>query len=244
MNNKAILIMMVPVMVALLIAGSCKKKTTCVDGNGDFKMETRQTDDFNRIVSNGAFNITYSQANATRVDVFAGSNILPLIQTSVSAQTLLVRVKDGGCYNTLQPVEITLTSTDLKGVTLNGSGTFNGNNLNLNNLAFETNGSSTVNSTLDLNDLTISINGSGNYNLVGSAKKGRINISGSGILYSSAFVQDSCGIIISGSGDAHVYVTKYLDVTISGSGSVYYKGNPEEIISNITGTGGLIDEGK
>ncbi len=85
-------------------------------------METRQTGTFNRIVTNGAFNITFSQASETRVDVFAESNILPLIQTSVSDQTLLVQVKNDGCYNTPQPVEVTLAAPDLKSVSLTGSG--------------------------------------------------------------------------------------------------------------------------
>lgn len=243
MNYKLSLAIL-PAIVILLSMGSCKKKIQCVDGNGDFKMETRQTDTFNRIVTNGAFNITFSQASETRVDVFAESNILPLIQTSVSDQTLLVQVKNDGCYNTPQPVEVTLAAPDLKSVTLSGSETFNGNNLNLDVLNYETDGSATVNSTLDVNELTVSVNGSGNYNLVGSARKGRFGIAGSGMIFSSAFVQDSCEVVISGSGDAHVYVTKYLNVTISGSGSVYYKGNPDKIDSNITGTGELIDEGK
>ena len=241
--NKKLILAMIPVLALLLTIGSCKKKTTCVDGNGDFKMETRQTDPFNKIVSNGAFNINYSQASGTRVDVFAESNILPLIQTEVSDQTLIIQLQDDACYNAQQPVEITLTTPDLKAASLNGSETFNANNLNLDELSIETNGSATVNSSLDLNKLIINLNGSGDYNLVGSTKLGRFSIPGSGSIYASAFVQDSCEISLSGSGDVHVFVTKYLNVEISGSGSIYYKGNPGKIISNITGSGELIDEG-
>ncbi len=243
MKNK-LFFALIPALAVLLTIGSCKKKTTCVDGNGDFTMETRQIGDFERIVSNGAFNITFSQASSTRVDVFAESNILPLIQTAVSDRTFIVEVKDDDCYNTTQPVEITLTSPVLESVTLSGSETFNANNLKLDVLNYETDGSATVNSLLDVNELTVSLNGSGDFNLAGSAKRGRFGIPGSGMIYASAFVTDSCEVIISGSGDAHVYVTKYLKATISGSGSVYYKGNPGEIISDITGSGELVDEGK
>jgi hypothetical protein len=39
---------------------------------------------------------------------------------------------------------------------------------------------------------------------------------------------------------AEVHATQFLDVTISGLGSVYYKGHPT-ITENITGGGSLID---
>lgn len=239
-----LLLVILPAVIVILSTGSCKKKTTCVDGNGEFQMETRQPGDFNRMVSSGAFNINYSQAGSPRVDVFAESNILPLILTTVTDQTLFINVKDDGCYSASQPVEVTLTSGDLKAVTLTGSETFTANNLKLGSLDMETDGSATVTGSLDLNELTVSLNGSGDYNLVGSANYGKYSVPGSGNIYASAFLQDSCEVILSGSGDVHVYVTKYLNVNISGSGSVYYKGNPGEIISNITGSGELINEGK
>ncbi len=239
-----IILALIPSLMIILTIGACKKESECVDGNGDYKIDTRQPGDFNRIVSNGAFNINYSQTNSTSVDVFAESNILPIIQTTVTDQTLIIQVQDDGCYNAQQPVEVTLTSPDLKAVTLNGSETYTANNLKLDNLDMETTGSAMVNSSLDLNELTVTLSGSGNYTLVGSANTSRFNIPGSGNIFASVFVTDSCEVILSGSGDIHIYVTKYLKVMISGSGSVYYKGNPGEIDSTITGSGELINEGK
>ncbi len=228
----------------LLAAGSCKKKTECVDGNGDFKMETRQTGDFDMIASNGAFKITFSQLDDYRVDVFAESNILPLILSNVVINTLFLEVEKDACYNSGQPVEITLTAPDLKSVTMTGSEMFTANNLNVDNLGFETHGSATVSCLLDVKMLAVSVIGSGDYNLAGSTGKGNISIPGSGTVYASALQQDSCEVAVSGSGDAYLFVRKYLHVVISGSGNVYYKGNPEEVVSEITGSGKLINEGK
>jgi hypothetical protein len=78
--------------------------------------------------------------------------------------------------------------------------------------------------------------------LAGNADEGNLNISGSGNIYASNFLQNKVYITLSGSGDTHISVTAYLDVTISGSGNVYYKGDPSVINKNITGTGQLIDE--
>jgi len=51
---------------------------------------------------------------------------------------------------------------------------------------------------------------------------------------------DTCYITSTGIGDCEVNVIHILNVTISGVGNVYYKGNPT-ITSNITGLGQLID---
>ena len=239
-----LILALIPSVLILLGMGSCKKKTSCVVGNGDFVMDTRTPGNFNRVVANGDFNLTFSQLNETRVDVFAESNILPLIQTTVSNDILVIQLQNNACYSTTQPLEVTLSSPDYKSVTLNGSGTINGNNLKLDVFSYEVSGSGGISSSLDVDDLTVTIDGSGDATLVGTGGTADFSVNGSGTLYASVFTTDTCKVNVTGSGDAHVNASKYLDVTISGSGNVYYKGHPATINSNITGSGSLIDDGK
>lgn len=68
------------------------------------------------------------------------------------------------------------------------------------------------------------------------------SISDAGELNAFELEADSATIIASGSGDAEVTITgDDLEVDISGSGSVYYKGMPSNIQSRISGAGELID---
>jgi hypothetical protein len=48
---------------------------------------------------------------------------------------------------------------------------------------------------------------------------------------------NKCEVRISGSGDVEISVKAELDASISGSGTVNYKGNPNHVNSNALGSG-------
>jgi len=232
-----------PVLILMLIFSSCTKDK-CVKGNDELKMETRETPDFDSFTDDGSFIINYSKAAETRVDVFAETNILPLIETVEAGNTLRIGLKENSCIETNHTPEITLTSPELKGVILNGSGNITMSNVDFENLYLENNGSGNLEGAISGNILDVIMSGSGNCTLAGDVVKGKTKVEGSGNFLAYSFVQDSCYVEVSGSGDVEVYAQKYLSVNISGSGNVYYKGNPEKVFSNITGSGKLINAGE
>ena len=223
----------------LMSFNACKKDNTqnCVDGNGDVVQEQRDVGNFINVQTDGAYKVFLYQGAKTQVDLFAESNIIPLIQTSVVNQTLVVKVQDGQCYNTNNPVEVSIVSPEFEVVSFNGAGDIAASNLVLDKLTFNLNGAGGINSGLDLQDFTLNIVGAGNANIVGTGKVGHIIVSGAGNVYATNFFQETVYVSISGTGDARIYVTKLLDVTITGSGSVYYEGNPETVNTKITGSG-------
>ncbi len=81
------------------------------------------------------------------------------------------------------------------------------------------------------------ISGSGKILATGSAQEVKATISGSGEVLAADLVTDRCDVRISGSGDVEINVNKELDATISGSGSVTYKGNPAHVNSHASGSG-------
>jgi hypothetical protein len=81
------------------------------------------------------------------------------------------------------------------------------------------------------------VSGSGEIRAQGSAKEVKTSISGSGKVLASNLVTDKCDIRISGSGDCEINVKSDLDATISGSGSVTYKGDPQHVNSHSSGSG-------
>jgi Putative auto-transporter adhesin, head GIN domain len=82
-----------------------------------------------------------------------------------------------------------------------------------------------------------SVSGSGKIDASGSAQQVKSSVSGSGKVMASNLVTDKCEIHISGSGDVEVNVKTDLDATISGSGSVSYKGEPNHLNSHASGSG-------
>lgn len=231
-------------LIVVIACNSCKKsETTCIDGNGDIIQEQREVDPFNKVFIIGDFTTSIDQGQISTVDFFAESNIIPIIRTDVNNQQLQIIVQGGNCYNTIQPVEVYISSPDYIEINVDGSGDISANNLNLDKLTLNIDGSGKVNSILGLQHLDLNLTGSGDANIVGDVIRGEFSLSGSGNIYSSNFSQDTVYVKVSGSGDVHIKVSAFLDVTITGSGSVYYKGNPSTINQNITGSGKLIDEG-
>lgn len=83
------------------------------------------------------------------------------------------------------------------------------------------------------------LSGSGKIQAEGSAHAVKTQISGSGRVMASNLEADKCDIRISGSGDVEINVKTDLDATISGSGSVTYKGNPSHVNSHSSGSGSI-----
>ena len=67
----------------------------------------------------------------------------------------------------------------------------------------------------------------------------RISLTGTGSFLGFPMRAENCQVDITGTGDCEITVNNRLDVTIDGSGNVYYKGDPS-IQEDITGSGAVI----
>ena len=83
------------------------------------------------------------------------------------------------------------------------------------------------------------VSGSGKIMATGRAESTKATISGSGKVLAANLEVDKCEVRISGSGDVEINVKSDLDASISGSGSVSYKGNPSHVNSHASGSGSV-----
>lgn len=83
------------------------------------------------------------------------------------------------------------------------------------------------------------VSGSGKIRAEGTVKEVKTSISGSGKVLAANLEADKCDIRISGSGDVEINVKTDLDATISGSGTISYKGNPTHVNSHSSGSGSV-----
>lgn len=135
-------------------------------------------------------------------------------------------------------LDVYVTVKELKSVTVSGSGDIVGQNaIKTNDFRARVSGSGDIEMELDARTVDTGISGSGNIELSGSATSGRLSISGSGKLLAENLRLDDFEVRISGSGRGSITVYGELDVRISGSGSVYYSGDPTGVNSSISGSG-------
>jgi len=212
-----------------------------IEGNGNVTMENRNVSPYSEVRSEGSFNVYISYDIVQSVKVEAEENLLPYIETDVHGSTLIIKTRDHRNIENNYPIRIYIKTPTIGNIELSGSGMINCDSVNASYLNLHLSGSGDMSVIALSNKIKAHVSGSGEINLRGIANETDFDINGSGDIHSYNLQQDTCFADISGSGDMYVYVVKFLDVRISGSGKVHYQGNPV-VNTSITGSGMVIHE--
>ncbi|HJZ40530.1 MAG TPA: head GIN domain-containing protein [Bacteroidales bacterium] len=231
----------------------------CIDGNGNRIADTRMLDPFEEIQVNGDFEVQIDTGQVISARVEADDNLMGLVVTHVTGNRLIIETRNGDCIRPSRPIEITVTVPSLHTIKLNGSGYVYSYGLSSEELevrlsgsgqitchnvestiaTFELEGSGSITGSLITGNLTALVEGSGDIRLSGSSVNSDLKILGSGRINANQVNTDVCLAYISGSGIIETFVNNALDVTIIGSGTVYYEGNPS-VESYISGSGKVV----
>ncbi|NVJ47674.1 MAG: DUF2807 domain-containing protein [Cytophagia bacterium] len=205
--------------------------------------ETRDVSDFDFIAMNISGKVYISQGNKNEVIVEADDRDMDKIRTEVRGGRLSISTRDNGRWFKWGDgidgrVNIYITLKELRGVSVSGSGdVISQNTIKTDDFEASISGSGDIEVELDARAIESRITGSGNIELKGSAQRARLGISGSGKYFAEELKVDDYNVTISGSGRAAINTNGELDVRISGSGSVYYSGNPTGVNTNVSGSG-------
>ncbi len=211
-----------------------------VKGSGVMTTAYRSVGDFNSVEMNMVGQITITSGASNICSLTVDDNILQYIQTSVSGNRLVI-FRPHDVSLTDYDLTVKLTMTDLEAIDLNGVGTVTSlNQFVADDVSVSVDGVGSVNLDLNVGRLTSTGNGVFSMVLTGSAGKHTCTMEADAFISSFNFLTDTTVIILEGAGNAEVTAFRRLDVTISGSGSVYYKGYPT-INTVITGSGQVID---
>lgn len=229
-------------IVALTFVSCNKGGVFCYSANGTIVTEERSLTAFTNIECDLSAEVTVVQSENYKVIIETSENIIGIIETKVSGSTLEIDLKNGKCLKNNYTLKITVYLPELKGLDVSGSGdVYVPGKITSEMLDLEISGSGSIRmDSLNTNSIEADISGSGEIYLTGTdtVETQSIKISGSGSVEAINLPVKKSTIDISGSGDSKVYVLETLDVEISGSGNVIYKGNP--IISQqVSGSGGI-----
>jgi len=221
-----------------LVSSSCRK----VNGDGPVVTETRQVSHFNGVDLRCSAEVLYQQGNDYNVEVSAQRNILDVLEIYTSNNRLVVRFKDDVRVRSHEKVRIEVTAPSAEYFRVSGSGSIRTAGL----LApprvdMDVSGSGSITiSQFITQSIDATISGSGSISVLnGEANEVHTRISGSGDLDLLNVPIEYATTTTSGSGITQLNVSKELNVTISGSGSVFYLGNPT-IHTRISGSGRVI----
>ncbi len=214
-------------IVTILFAGA---------GSAMAQKETRDVSEFTKISFGIAGNLYLKQGS--RQSLVLEGDDLDEIETEVSGGKLRIKREGRNWGWSNNKIDVYITIKNLEGVNLSGSGKVIGDSkFEVEDLDLSVSGSGDMELDVYAKNIDSGISGSGSIELSGVSEYHKVSISGSGKLAAENMEVEEYKIRISGSGACRINVTKEIDASISGSGNVSYKGNPDRVHSSTSGSG-------
>jgi hypothetical protein len=210
-------------------------------GSGNVTRVDRPVSGFTAVALDGSGEVTITQGAGESLSVEAEDNLLPLITSVVRDGVLRLDFNRGDWRDVIKPtkpIRFLVSVRDLSALDLAGSGTMRAGTVESPNLAVTVSGSGDV--TLDEfrgDSLKATLDGSGNITAAGQSQRLEVFLTGSGKVNADDLESQTASVSLGGSGDVTLWVRSALDISISGSGTVNYFGQPTVGKRDITGSG-------
>jgi len=200
----------------------------------------RQIADFNKIQSNGHFQVYVQLGSQETIRLEGNQEMLDQVETVVDNHTLIIRMKKNFHWFSInrERIQVYITAKQLNGLAQSGSGKIAvEGTVKATSLETEVSGSGTIACAIQVHDFEASVSGSGKIDVNGRGVNSTVHISGSGKLNGTNLSVDHSEVNISGSGKAYLTINQSLNAHISGSGQVLYSGPVKTINAYTSGSG-------
>ena len=211
----------------------------CVDGEGPVVTQEIELPPISGVKLKGSMDVFITQGGEQQILVEAQENIINEIDMDVDNGVWELDFED--CVRNFTDVKVFITMPEVEILRITGSGDITGENVFAGStLILRVTGSGDMDLAAEYDNIDTEITGSGTVALEGICEHFDTEIRGSGDYNAFDMLSVTGDISITGSGDARVNVSEFLEVKISGSGDVMFKGDPI-IDANITGSGEVVD---
>ncbi|MCD7973713.1 MAG: DUF2807 domain-containing protein [Candidatus Azobacteroides sp.] len=171
-------------------------------------------------------------------EISTDKNILPLLDIRVENNCLIIKTKN---QEQIVPSQLIIytNSSRLKEVNLHGSGkVLLPEKINSEDMYVTVTGSGNVNvEELYCEKSELKVSGSGTIRIKGIGENMSCSVTGSGKIAAYDYIARNVGGTICGSGKIQTYAGEELTASVTGSGSIRYKGNPAKTASEKSGSG-------
>ena len=193
--------------------------------------------DFDRIQVEGPFQVTLTTGKGPSALASGDTRALDRVSVEVQSRTLTIRPNRSawGGYPGQQsgPIKLTVSTHDLSGATLIGSGSLAIDKAQAMKFDAALSGSGRIAiGSVEADALTLGLLGGGKLMLGGKAKSVRATISGSGDLEAAGLRSEDAEINADTSGNIALAVRRAARITATGAGNVAIDGSPACTVSN------------
>ena len=237
-ENKRVAVRLVSVLATMLVLAGISLLFPLVSVAGDMVSEIRPVGAFHSVDFRGHGDLHITQGRDFILRLEGGRDLLEKYETYVDNGRLVIEMKSWRKLWRPKSITAYITMPEVRALTISGSGTIIGETrITSERLSLKLSGSGDIDLEVDAKKLDSKISGSGEIRLRGVAKDHEYQMSGSGDLKGYKLATEKTRIKVSGSGNCEVSISAQLDVKISGSGKVYYRGNPTTVNQKISGSG-------
>lgn len=215
--------------------------TACVNGKGEVVLHTYEATGFTKIDIGTKGDMVLVNDSSQFVEVSTQQNIHDILDISVDAGTLKIRTKKAKSIGHYDELKFYVHAPLIDYIRQAGEGTITGDSgivgtefscRIVNNGRIELSG-------LHLAHTEVIIAGAGSVKLQGTCTNSEFGVGSSGRVEAFDLQSGTTDVQLKGNGSIETWTDTKLTVYISGTGGVYYKGNPE-VSQTITGNGVLI----
>ena len=174
---------------------------------------------FSAIDLASALNAEIAIGATERVEISGDDNLVPLVATEVAGNRLAIDTRKR--MRPKLPLVARITAQRLGALKVSGSSSVALHGVHDDHLTLDVSGSAVIRSDGAVGQLDIDVSGSGNVEL-------------------DQLAAERASVTVSGSANVVVAVSRALDVHISGSATVTYRGDPPDVKQDISGSGRLV----
>lgn len=233
---------LIGVMVAIVALSGCNYFGPCLNGSGPVITDQRDVGVFTGVDNSGSFDVYVTRSDSFSVEVIAQENLMPMIETYVSGNTLIVQTENGTCYNSGAPVQVHVSMPKAEVLRLSGSGRIMADMVSGMEAEISNSGSGYMEiDSVRAETYELSNSGSGNISVEGTYVV-ELNVaqSGSGaIMCGTLFGSVEVKISHSSSGpvSAVLLYGTTIDVLLNGSGPIELSGDVEVAEYSLNSSG-------
>ena len=220
----------------LLLFSSCRGIT----GSGHIIIEERNPGQFTGIHSAGSIDVEIKKGPEQMVKIEGDDNILQYVITTTEKGILTVNYKSNISFMNVH-VKVYVTSPTLNKIYVSGSAGIVAKDTLFDPSLIDLNigGSGEIKAIVKSPSIVADVSGSGSLTLSGLTKNFNANVSGSGDIKCHELMSENTVVKVEGSGSAHVYASVAIDADVSGSGDIFYRGNPGSPKISKSGSGSV-----
>ena len=209
-----------------------------VSDGAEAVVEKREVGKFDGIEFSGHGVLYLSAGYDYEVQLEGEESLLKDYQTFVDSGVLIIKNDFWLKFWRKKPITVYVSMPIVRKLAVAGPGSIMGEStVYSDRLKLELTGSGEIELDVEAKQLGSYISGSGEIRLRGSAKMLQHTISGSGNLKAFNLETQSSEVKITGSGSCELAASNRLEVLISGSGTVFYRGDPRTVSQEISGSG-------